>query len=339
MNFENKKCLILGGAGFIGMNLSLFLKEKGMNVSVLDTLSNSYIQAEQTLVENNIEFFHANSLDIGYMINVLKDFHYVINLTSTDIVDDGFTRQEELSDSSILSTQILLQAATHHNINRIILMSNLHVYGETKPYRSKCKENMKDLQPNCPLGSIKLSEETIAKTLAKAYGQKITILRLSECYGPFIKTHMPYGLFSSISYACLTGTECTLPNDGLDGRDYIYVEDVCNYVGKILLNDNNNNIIETYNVCSGKEKTYKELFDIMNKYYKINGSKIKNRMVLYPFSGHIVGDNSKINKDFGKIETSFDKSIKNTLEWIKKQFEEQQKMIDNSKELIQQSLK
>lgn len=335
MNFKNKKCLILGGAGFIGMNLSLMLKEKDMDVYVLDSLSNNYIQAIQILDKNNIKFLHANALDINYIVKNLKYFNYVVNLVSTGIIDDGFTNQEDLVDASILCSQILIQAATHHNVSKIILTSNLHVYGETKPYRSKCKETMTNLQPICPLGSIKLSEEMIAKTLAKAYDQKITVLRLAECYGEYMKTHMPYSSFMSTALSCITGTECTLPNDGLDGRDYVYVKDVCKYITSILFNDNKN-LFEIYNICSGQEKTYKDIFDYMKNYFKNKQATFQNRMVIYPFAGHIIGNNSKIKKDFGDQFSSFDESIQTTLLWIENQLKEQQQIIENAKQLVQQ---
>jgi len=337
MSLENKKCLIIGGSGFIGINASLHLKSKGVDVSVLDALSNCYINATSVLVENNIPLFIANSLDIDYMIKVLDGFDFVINLSSSNIIDDGFTLQETLADSSILSTQILMQAATRHNVSRIIIVSNLHVYGETKPYRSKCKEDMK-LNPICPLGSIKLSEELIAKTLAEAYSQKITILRIGECYGPYIKTHMPYGFFTAAAFACMTGSECTLPNDGLDGRDYIYVKDVCNYIEKILDNCQEKTV-ETYNVCSGNEKTFLDIFNLMKDYYKNEETKTQDRMVIYPFAGHIVGDNSRINKKFGKHYTPFEESFNETLSWVKEQFNVQKNMIQNAKGSIEKSKK
>ena len=336
MNLKNKKCLILGGAGFLGMNLSLHLQSKGMKISVLDTLSNGYINSSDVLKANNIEFIHANALDIKNMIKILKDFDYVINLVSSNILDDGFTRQEDLVDTSILSTQILMQAATHYNVSRIIIASNLHVYGETKPYRTPCKEDMKNLKPINPLGSIKLAEETIAKTLAKAYEQKTTILRISECFGPFLKTHMPYSQMATTALACITGKECTLPNDGMDGRDYIYVKDVCEYVDKILSEDQED-MIETYYICSGKEITFREIFDLMNKHYDSEIPKIKERMVIYPFAGHIVGNNSKIKERFGDYNSNFEDSFNSTLSWLLNQFVSQQQMIQKAQESVQQT--
>lgn len=340
MSNENKRCLILGGAGFIGLNVALYLKKvKDMKVTVLDSLSNSYIkcaQSSEIFDDNDIQFLHANALDIEFMKVCLKDFDYVINLISPNIIDDGFTRQEDLVDASILTTQILIQAASQYDVSRIIIASNLHVYGETKPYRSKGKENMKALKPWNPLGSIKLSEETIAATLARAYEQKVTILRLGECFGPYMKTHMPFSSFVTTALACLTGKECTIPNDGLDGRDYIYIDDVCEYIGRILEKDQKE-MVETYNVCNSEEKTFKELFDFMKQHYGREESKIQERMVLYPFVGHIVGDNSKINKKFGKHYSNFDESMKTTLDWLSEQFTWQQDMINQSQELVQES--
>lgn len=328
-----KKCLILGGCGFLGLNLGIHLKNKGYKVTVLDCLTNNYINALEILEQNDIDFFYHDALDIRFIINILKDFDFVVNLVTPPIIDDGFINQEILLDTFLLSTQILLQAASKHNVSRVVIASNLHVYGESKPYGSKLKENM-NLNPVCPLGSIKSSEEIIAKTLAQAYNQKITILRISECFGHFMKTHMPYSHFMSTAVSCLSGTECILPNDGKDGRDYIYAQDVCKYMEKILSSEQNK-LIEIYNLCSSIEFTFLELYEKMNKYYN-NNSPSKERMVIYPFVGHIVGNNSKISKKFGKT-SNFEKSFISTLDWIKIHFQEQQKLIQSAQETISQN--
>lgn len=325
----SKKVLILGGAGFIGINLCLILKNSGYNVTVVDTLDNSFIFSEKLFEKHDIKFIKHSILDPSFMIESVKNKDYVVNLTSSNVIDDGFFFQESLAQTSILGSQMLFQSASHATVKKIIIASNMHVYGEPKPFRSKCKESSSS-NPCNPLGSIKLSEEIISKTLAKAYDQKIAIVRISECYGAYMKTHMPYSAMMSMIISSLTNTNYISPNDGEDSRDWVFVEDVCCYIKSILEDDSQKELIETYNICSGETKTFKEVYQHICNVCGNKENKLSEKLVIYPFVGHLFGDNTKLIKKFGKNFNSFQDKVELTIDWTKKNLENQQNLFRES---------
>lgn len=324
------RILILGGAGFIGINLSLILKSQGYCVTVIDTLENGYIFSTKLFELNEIKFIQHTVLDPEFMLETVKKYDYVVNLVSSKIVDDGFFVQESLSQTYLLSTQILMQAASHGEVKKIILASNLHVYGEPKPFRSKCKENSSKTNPVCPLGSLKLSEEIIATTLAKAYDQPLVIARISECYGAYMKTHMPYSsAMMSMIVANKCDMACTLPNDGKDTRDWIFVEDVCWYLSELLTTPSSKSLIETYNISSGNVKSFR---DVYNDICNINERepKVIEKIVSYPFVGHLQADNTKLTTKFGNHFTDYSQGLKICVDWANQNLEDQKKLIPSS---------
>lgn len=322
-----EKCLLMGGGGFIGLNLYEHFKNSDLEVTVIDNLANANISAVEIIEPNKL--IYKDVLNVDFMISFLKEFDYVINLCNSPIIDNGFFQQEYLLTSNVLTTQLLLQAASHVNLKKIILCSNMHVYGETKPYRSKCHEK-KETNPINPVGSIKLSEEIIAKTLAQAYEQKICILRISECFGENMKINMPHSDFMRMVISCLTNTECTLPNDGGDTRDFIYIQDVCKYIEKIIPLQQDK-LIEIYNICSGENISFYDMFSQIKNYTQSN-NEIKFKPVIYPFAGHIIGDNTKIEKEVGAFKTPTSQSLPVTIEWIKKELELKQSLLNSTKQ-------
>lgn len=317
---NNYKCLIVGGGGFLGLNLALYLKERNFKVDVLDNFCYSNIYSMEILQNNNIKIIYRDILDINFTINLLKEYNMVINLATTPIVDNGFHQQELLLQSTMQTTQTILQCASHSDqLEKVILISNLHIYGETKPYKTKFKEDS-ILNPVCPLGSIKLSEEIVAKTLAKAYKIKLNILRVSECFGPFMKITVPCSQIVNMTTSAIYKTKCIISNDGEDIVDYLYVGDFCDAVYKTI-NYEQKNLIETFNICSGEGKTYNDLY--LKLYYAFNEDKdlykklVIHQPITYPLVSYIVGNHSKATKELKwKPSKNFDELLMVSAGWI-----------------------
>lgn len=314
------KCLIVGGAGFLGLNLALYLKERNIEVDVIDNFCYSNIYAMDILQNNNIKIIYRDILDANFTINLLKEYSIVLNLATSPVVNEGFYQQELLLQSTMQTTQTILQCASHSNqLDKVILISNLHVYGETKPYKTKFKEDS-TLNPICPLGSIKLSEEIVAKTLAKAYKIKLAVLRVSECFGPFMKITLPCSQFVNMATSAIYKTKCVIPNDGEDIVDYLYVGDFCEAVFNII-NQEQSNLINTYNICSGKGRTYNDIY--LKMYYAFNEDKelykklVDHQPIIYPLVSYIVGNHAKATRELKwKPSNNFDELLMVSIGWI-----------------------
>lgn len=318
------KFLILGGCGFMGTNLSLFLSKLNHEIIVIDNFTNCIESNKQLLLKvDNIKIINSCATDIELMLDIIKDIDYAINLCSSPCINHGFLLSEDLTISNILTSQILIQSASHsESIKKIILCSNLHVYGEQVNYRDSYHENY-PCNPINPLGSIKLSEEIIAKSFANTYKIPLLIARTSQCFGKCQNIEKNFSFIEKNINLINLASQIISMSDLENTDDYLFIDDFCNIIYKLFLYEQTN-LIETFNVSSNNNISYnfilENIFKLLNqKDIDLNEDQTREiKCILYdfPIIYHIKANNKKLLDTFPDIKFSnFETSLIETINY------------------------
>lgn len=239
-----KRVLITGSGGFVFTNFirkALFNKSEYTFVSVDACRDNNVLN---NIYANKGHKFHVGSVTDKHFLNVLFE------LEQPDIIihgaDISLGSSEEMINTNILGTQILLEVCARRKIERFIYISTEQVYGPAE--KGSCKE---DDPPNpvTVYASTKLSGELLVKN----FGLPYDIVRLGYCYGP---RQMVCHFIPKVIQNVLKNKESVLLENPNRSRELTYVEDVYSGISTLLNKQPENQIT---NLSSGFEFSYLEI--------------------------------------------------------------------------------
>lgn len=348
--------LITGGAGFIGSNfvkhmLSTYPKAKLVVLDAL-TYAGNLGTLKQELNDSRVTFVKADICDREATNKIFEDnqIDCVINFAAESHVDRSIENPQLFLQVNILGTQNLLETAKKHWTTgvdsnnypiwregvRFLQVSTDEVYGSLGQEGFFTEET--PLDPRSPYSASKTGGDLIVKAYAETYKMPINITRCSNNYGPF---HFPEKLIPLIIKNILEGKDLPVYGDGLNVRDWLYVEDHCRAIDRVL---HEGRIGEVYNVGGHNEKTNIEIVKlVIDTIRRIMDEKPQYRTVLkkkeltkagdidtswinYDLirfvkdrQGHdfrYAIDPSKISKELGWLpETMFAEGIVKTIYW------------------------
>lgn len=243
-----KKILVTGSGGFIFSN---FIRKALYNKSEYTFVSIDVCNGKNVL--NNI---YANKGHKFYIGDV-ADNHFIdviFEIEKPDIVIHGAANNsnnsKELIHSNILGTQNILEACSKWSIEKLIYISSDKVYAPSE-LLSATETSM--LEPKNMYASTKLAGEFLVKISKIPY----TILRLGNCYGQRQQT---YNFIPQVISSLLDNKELTIAVNGTQLNEWTYIEDICSGIMTVLEN-NYNSTNQIYNVSSGCEFSYMEVFN------------------------------------------------------------------------------
>jgi UDP-glucose 4-epimerase len=253
--------LILGGAGFLGRNLSLFFLKKGYFVVIAD-LQVRHMASD--IAFSRIDAFYA--VDIGNSESILSiiDQHAiscVINLGSSLLpagTFDDFSTEMQLK---ILPSFLMLAKLSEKNIKYVYFSSGGAIYG-TKMQNSKETDSR---EPASLYGYSKLMFEEYILFASRVYGLNYLIFRPSNPYGSYQSPMRKQGFITVALNRLINNESIEIWGDGHTVRDYIWVQDFVLAVGAILLQNNWN---EIFNVGSGVGYSLNEIVTILESVVK-----------------------------------------------------------------------
>ncbi|MFD2514238.1 NAD-dependent epimerase/dehydratase family protein [Pontibacter locisalis] len=245
--------LILGGNGFIGSHLTEALRTEH-NVTVFDRSPNRFVQECE-----GVEYIYGDFNNASELKRCLKGKDIVYHLLSTTVPLTANNDPVHDVQSNLIGTINLLDAVSESNVSRFIYTSSGGtVYGnpEYVPIDEK--------HPCNPIGSYGIIKLTIEKYI-KMYSQKnnftYLIARPSNPYGPRQNFKGDQGLISNYLYKGLIKGEFVIWGDGSAIRDYIYINDLVDFL-KIAGLSSKSGI---FNVGSGKGRSIKEIIEFLNE--------------------------------------------------------------------------
>jgi dTDP-glucose 4,6-dehydratase len=259
--------LITGGAGFIGANFVnyWFRNYPDDEITVLDALTYAGNKANLTSVDNHpkFRFIHGDIRDYELVLKLIQEqrIDTIVHFAAESHVDRSIHGPDTFVKTNIIGTHALLKAAKTTWLNssdsgfnsqsspyRFHHISTDEVYGSLEPDAPGFSETTA-YAPNSPYAASKAGSDFLVRAYYKTYGLPITISNCSNNYGPY---QHPEKLIPLLILNCLEGKPLPIYGDGLNIRDWLYVEDHCRGIDLIL---KKGRIGETYNIGGNCEKT------------------------------------------------------------------------------------
>lgn len=263
-----KNILVTGGAGFIGSNFvrHLYKKYPSYNITILDALTYAG-NIENLPVDINkdndkrIKFWYGNVRN-GELVDTLVSqcdivVHFAAETHVTRSIYDNFL----FFETDVLGTQSVANAIVKYqkNIERFLHISTSEVYGTAQ---EKTIKEDHALLPMSPYASAKAGADRLVYSYWATYGIPAVIVRPFNNYGPL--QHLEKAVPRFVT-SCILNEPIRVHGDGKASRDYVYVEDTCDAIDKIMHADIKKVKGEVFNVASGAHRSiYSIAEDVVN---------------------------------------------------------------------------
>lgn len=228
------KIVVTGGAGFIGSNfirymLSQHPNDEFINVDKLTYAGNSGNLSE-VRTNPKYRFVKADIRDRTALEPLFKEgVDAVVNFAAESHVDRSILQPELFVLTNVAGTQTLLDLSRQYGVSKFVQVSTDEVYGTLGATGLFTEES--PLQPNSPYSASKAGADLMVRAYYETFGLPINITRCSNNYGPY---QYPEKLIPLIIYNALHNKPLPVYGDGLNVRDWLYVEDHCRAVDLVL---------------------------------------------------------------------------------------------------------
>ncbi|MBN2288471.1 MAG: SDR family oxidoreductase [Candidatus Glassbacteria bacterium] len=307
------KCLITGGAGFIGSNLAAYLVAKNWQVRVLDNLSTGK-QENLDPVAGRADFIEGDIRDAGLLDKVLKGCAVVFHQAALPSVPRSIAEPELSHDVNVNGTLNLLLAARRSGVGRVILASSSSVYGDSEVF-PRIEDQIP--MPLSPYAVAKLAGENYARVFATVYGMETVCLRYFNIFGPRQDPDSAYSaVIPRFIKALSNGEAPVIYGDGLQSRDFTYVDHVSevNYLAATAPGPWRGEIL---NVGCGRNITLLEVLETLKRIKKCKTVKPRFEP---PRTGDVRNSLASIDKAHKllnfKPESDFTTELARTLSWF-----------------------
>ena len=368
-----KNVLITGGAGFIGSRLCEMLFEKGYNITILDCLSPQvHGKGESSLfkrVKDKCSFIKGDVRVIADLKKAIKGQEVIVHLAAETGTGQSMYEKSKYFDVNVKGTENLLMvlAEKKYPVEKIIISSSRAIYGEGKyvcknngfvypshraeqdmkqgdfnPKFKACSSQIKlvatdeesKIHPTSIYGVTKQKQEELILSAAKSLDIPAVSFRYQNVYGPGQSLSNPYtGILSVFSTRILNNNNIDVYEDGLQSRDFVYIQDVVDATILGIEKDSANG--EVFNVGSGVPVTVNDVAKCLKEMYHSNVSIIVNGKFRLGDIRHNYADLTKISTLLGfKPKYSFEQGISNFVEWVKTQEIKEDKYENSIIELI-----
>lgn len=307
------RLLVTGGAGFIGSNFIHFIIEKRPDWEIVNfdklTYAGNLDNLQDIANNENYRFIKGDITKSNDVKSVFFDtFDYVINFAAETHVDRSLYEPALFIHTNTLGTQILLNQALISGVQKFLQVSTDEVYGSLgqEGYFSETSP----IAPNSPYAASKASADLICRAYFKTFGLPVVITHSGNNYGPY---QFPEKLIPLFILKATKNEKLPLYGDGLNIRDWIYVDDHCEGILKVL---EKGDAGECYNIGGGNQKTNleitKTILSILDKPENLINF-VKDRPC---HDLRYALDISKIKTTLGwQPKMKFTKGIKKTIDW------------------------
>lgn len=309
--------LVTGGAGFIGANfVYLELKEHPEDrIVCVDklTYAGNLETLKYAMEHDNFRFVKADICDRKAMFDLFAEekFDIVVNFAAESHVDRSIENPEIFLQTNILGTQVLMDASKEHGVKRYHQVSTDEVYGDLPLDRPDLFfTETTPLKTSSPYSSSKAGADLLVNAYHRTYGLPTTISRCSNNYGPY---QFPEKLIPLMIANALAEKSLPVYGEGINVRDWLYVEDHCKAIDLII---RNGKVGEVYNIGGHNEM---KNIDIVKIICKALGKSEDLIVHVTDRKGHDMRyaiDPAKIHAELGWLpETKFVDGIQKTIKW------------------------
>jgi dTDP-glucose 4,6-dehydratase len=307
--------LITGGAGFIGSNFIHYILKKypDYKITNLDLLTYAGNLENLKDIENNLnyKFVKGDIADAKLANGLVSDADVIVHFAAESHVDRSIIDAESFIRTNVIGTHILLEAARKNGNIRFHHVSTDEVFGSLEPKEPAFNENT-PYAPRSPYSASKAASDHLVRAYFHTYDLPITISNCSNNYGPY---QFPEKLIPLFITNLIEGKKVPLYGDGMNVRDWLYVEDHCEAIDKII---HLGKIGETYCIGGNAEKNNREITHELFKLMDKNESYVEFVKDRPGHDKRYAIDFSKIKNELGwEPHVSFKEGLKKTIEWYK----------------------
>jgi dTDP-glucose 4,6-dehydratase len=305
------KILVTGGAGFIGSHFVRYYLKNRPNFQIINldllTYAGNLENLEDLKSEKRHRFVKGDILDTKLVSSLVEDCDGIINFAAESHVDRSILGPEAFVQTNIVGAQRLLDVAKEKKI-RFLQVSTDEVYGSLGS-TGKFSEDS-PLAANSPYSASKAAADLMARAYFHTYGLDVLVTRCSNNYGPF---QFPEKLIPLMISNARNDKSLPVYGDGLNIRDWIYVDDHCAGVLAVFEKGKSG---EVYNIGSNNEWTN---IDIVRKILKSLDKTESLITFVKDRPGHdrrYAIDCSKIQRELGwQPSIPFENGLEKTIEW------------------------
>jgi len=306
------KLLVTGGAGFIGSNfirymLKVYPEYRIINLDKL-TYAGNLDNLKDIEGNPNYKFMNGDICDSSLISNLVKEVDVVVNFAAESHVDRSIESPDEFVKTNVLGVNNLLKCSLDAGIKRFVQISTDEIYGSIES--SSFKET-DILNPSSPYSASKASGDLIALAYYKTYDFPVVITRSTNNFGSY---QYPEKLIPLFVTNILEEKKIPLYGDGLNIRDWLYVEDNCEAIDLVLHEGKEG---EVYNIGAKNELSNIEItrmvLDILGKDKEF-----------IEYVSDRLGHDKRYSVDISKIKTlgwepkyDFKEALKLTVDWYK----------------------
>ncbi|NHN34286.1 dTDP-glucose 4,6-dehydratase [Paenibacillus agricola] len=307
------KVLITGGAGFIGSNFVIYMLNKYpdyqfVNLDAL-TYAGNLENLESIQAHPNYSFVKGDIADAPTLEEIFsKGIDVVVNFAAESHVDRSILDPQIFVKTNVMGTQVLLDAAKKYEVQKFVQVSTDEVYGSLGA--TGLFTELTPLTPNSPYSASKAGGDLLVRAYHETFGMNVNITRCSNNYGPY---QFPEKLIPLMISNALNDKSLPVYGDGLNIRDWLYVEDHCSAIDLVMHSGVNG---EVYNIGGNNERTNMQIIEAILAELDKPASLItyvKDRL------GHDRRygiDATKITNELGwKPKYHFESGIKETIGW------------------------
>ena len=266
------KVLVTGGAGFIGANFILYWLRKYPSDSIINIDKLTYAGNLSNLLtvedSSRYSFVKADICNKNAVEKAMRGVDIVVHFAAESHVDRSFVKPFEFMETNVHGTHVLLEAAVKEGVKRFHHVSTDEVFGMLELGSDKRFDENTNYDPRSPYAASKASSDHLVRAYHTTYGLPITITNCSNNYGPY---QFPEKIIPLAITSILEGKKIPIHGDGLQVRDWLYVEDHCRAIDMVLKDGKPG---ETYLVGGVNEDV--NVLQIVEKIAKILGKDAKD---------------------------------------------------------------
>jgi dTDP-glucose 4,6-dehydratase len=307
------KLLITGGAGFIGSAfVRLLLAETDWHVVNLDklTYAGNLENLDSVRDDPRYRFVHADICDGDAVESAMEGADAAVHFAAESHVDRSILSPEPVIQTNLRGTFTLLEAARRSRLGRFVHVSTDEVYGSLEaPLEA---DESYPLNPSSPYSASKAGSDLLARSYFVTYKLPLSITRASNNYGPY---QFPEKLIPLMIANALEGRELPVYGDGMQVRDWLYVDDHCRGILAVLRQGREG---EIYNI--GGSRSLPNL-EVVRRVLSLTGRPESLIRYVPDRPGHdrryALSSDKLIRETGWRPSTDFETGLAETIEWYR----------------------
>jgi dTDP-glucose 4,6-dehydratase len=312
---SSQTLLVTGGAGFIGSNfvrywLQHYPEDKLINLDALTYAGNLASLADLTNHPNYV-FVEGSINDRSLVEKIMADVDVVVHFAAESHVDRSILNPALFLETNVLGTQVLLEAALHHGVRRFHHISTDEVFGSLELNSTTKFTEHTPYDPRSPYSASKAGSDHLVRAYGETYGLPFTLTNCSNNYGEY---QFPEKLFGLTITNLIEGKKVPVYGDGLNVRDWLYVQDHCRAIEQVL---NDGKVGETY-LVGGMMGDISNL-EVVKMILKLMGKTESEIEFVKDRAGHdrrYAVDWIKINQELGwEPSVTLEEGLNKTIAW------------------------